>query len=166
MNNKGFTLIELVVVIVILGILAVTAAPKYMNLKADAQTSTLYGVQAAMQGASALVYGKSIVKGNHKEPFSLSNTVNIGDPINGGELLVVYGYPIGVASQFQRLLELDAQDLDSPYMYTTLGTNFTTFAIHFRKGAVPTSINDDCIVVYTSSAGIGQSPTFQVNDCV
>ena len=76
MNNKGFTLIELVVVIVILGILAVTAAPKFINLKADAKTSTLYGVQAAMQSASALVYGKSIVKGNHKEAFSTTNTVS------------------------------------------------------------------------------------------
>jgi len=44
MNSKGFTLIELIVVIVILGILAVTAVPKYINLKADAQTSTLHKV--------------------------------------------------------------------------------------------------------------------------
>ncbi|KGJ92364.1 type II secretion system protein [Colwellia psychrerythraea] len=166
MKNKGFTLIELVVVIVILGILAVTAVPKFINLKAEAQTSTLQGIQAAMQSSSALVYGKSIVKGNHKEPFSLDNTVNIGDTIGGGELLVVYGYPIGVFSQFQRLLELDSVGDDSTYRYTTIGTNFTTFVINFRKDVVPTSINDDCIVVYTSADDVGLSPTFKVNDCV
>ena len=55
MNSKGFTLIELIVVIVILGILAATAAPKFINLKAEAQTSTLEGVKATMQGAAALL---------------------------------------------------------------------------------------------------------------
>ncbi len=65
MQSKGFTLIELVVVIVILGILAVTAAPKFINLQADAKTATLQGIQASLQSAAALVYSKSIVRGNH-----------------------------------------------------------------------------------------------------
>ena len=164
MNNKGFTLIELVVVIVILGILAVTAAPKFLNLKADAQTSTLHGVQAAMQSASSLIYGKSIVKGNHKEPFSDTNSVNIGDGggLNSdGELFITFGYPIGVTEEFQRLLELDSQ-----YAYITLGTDFTTFAIYFSQADIPANTDEDCIVFYTSPISVGQSPTFQVNDCV
>ncbi|HBY85822.1 MAG TPA: hypothetical protein DEO86_08110 [Colwellia sp.] len=167
MNNKGFTLIELVVVIVILGILAVTAAPKFINLTADAKTSTLHGVQAAMQGASALVYGKSIVKGNHKEAFSQSNTVNIGDSVNGGELPIAYGYPIGDASEFERIVPLEAGDT---YKYTALGASNNTLIVYFDDdydiGVKPTSIDDDCIAVYQISKGPGQSPTFTVNDCV
>ncbi|BFN31164.1 hypothetical protein VHTUMSATKI_13590 [Vibrio harveyi] len=41
MRNKGFTLIEMVVVIVLLGILAVTAAPRFLNLQDDARDATL-----------------------------------------------------------------------------------------------------------------------------
>ena len=170
MNNKGFTLIELVVVIVILGILAVTAAPKFMNLKADAKTSTLYGVQAAMQSASALVYGKSIVKGNHKEAFSTSNTVNIGDEggyYDNGELFITYGYPIGDEDEFERLVPLDAE---GTYKYHKLGTSINTLLVYFEEDykhpVTPTTINDPCIVVYQIPEGPNQSPSFNVNDCI
>ncbi|MGL4893853.1 MAG: type II secretion system protein, partial [Shewanella sp.] len=43
-KQQGFTLIELVVVIIILGILAVTAAPKFINLQGDARVSALNGL--------------------------------------------------------------------------------------------------------------------------
>jgi MSHA pilin protein MshA len=62
-RQQGFTLIELVVVIIILGILAVTAAPKFINVQADARTATLNGVKAAMQGANSMIYSKAILAG-------------------------------------------------------------------------------------------------------
>jgi MSHA pilin protein MshA len=62
-KQQGFTLIELVVVIIILGILAVTAAPKFINLQSDARASTLKGTQAALQGANTLIYSKALVAG-------------------------------------------------------------------------------------------------------
>lgn len=62
-KKTGFTLIELVVVIVILGILAVTAAPKFLNLQGDARVSTLKGLKAAIQSADAQVYAKAAIQG-------------------------------------------------------------------------------------------------------
>ena len=59
-RQSGFTLIELVVVIVILGILAATAAPKFMNLQSDARISALNGMKASLKSASAMIYSKDV----------------------------------------------------------------------------------------------------------
>jgi MSHA pilin protein MshA len=164
MQSKGFTLIELVVVIVILGILAVTAAPKFINLQADAKTATLQGIQASMQSASALIYSKAIVKGNQNMPFATTNTVNIGDSVNNGELIIAYGYPI--ASQFERILPLQN---NSSYSYVALGASIDPLLVYFNEdysnGSAPTSITDACIVVYQIPQQPGQRASIKVNDC-
>ncbi|OZS41979.1 type II secretion system protein [Photobacterium sanguinicancri] len=61
--QKGFTLIELVIVIVVLGILAVFAAPRFLNIQSDARIATLQGFQGALQGADGIVFGKAVIQG-------------------------------------------------------------------------------------------------------
>lgn len=63
-NEKGFTLIELIVVIVILGILAAVAVPKYMDLTTEAYKATANGVFAAARGAATLNFAKNLAGGN------------------------------------------------------------------------------------------------------
>jgi MSHA pilin protein MshA len=67
LKNKGFTLIELVVVIVILGILAATAAPKFMNLTKDAKIANLKSMYGSLTSAFKMVHAKSIIQGKDKE---------------------------------------------------------------------------------------------------
>lgn len=69
-KQNGFTLIELVVVIIILGILAVTAAPKFINLQGDARVSALQGMKAALQGGNSLYYSKAAISGIEKKASS------------------------------------------------------------------------------------------------
>lgn len=67
-KEQGFTLIELIVVIVILGILAVTAAPKFMNLTSDANSAVVKGLAGAIRSASQTIYAKSKVNRNGANP--------------------------------------------------------------------------------------------------
>ena len=91
-RSKGFTIIELVVVIVILGIVSVTAASKFLNLQTDARISTLNGLKGGMEGASAMLYGKTSALGLDK---AVSASINV----EGDDILVAYGYPAAMNDQ-------------------------------------------------------------------
>jgi MSHA pilin protein MshA len=98
-RSAGFTLIELVIVIIILGILAVTAAPKFLNLQGDARESTLKGMKAAMESSASVVYSKAAIKGLET---ATSGSVSAGT----STITIANGYPtandagIGAALDF------------------------------------------------------------------
>jgi len=97
-RQGGFTLIELVVVIVILGILAVTAAPRFLNLQDDAKNATLEGLAGAIQGASGIVYGKSAINGTET---SAASSVQI----DGSPVATVFGYPAGTSAAIGAIVQ-------------------------------------------------------------
>lgn len=91
MKQKGFTLIELIIVIVVLGILAVTAAPQFINFQSDAREATVKGAQASIQGAMQLAYAKALIEGKENEPTASIDTEN-------GPVTIAYGYPTANAA--------------------------------------------------------------------
>lgn len=62
-KQQGFTLIELVVVIVILGILAATALPKFVDMSGDARLAATQGVAGALNSGSNINYAADLAKG-------------------------------------------------------------------------------------------------------
>lgn len=88
-RQGGFTLIELVVVIVILGILAVTAAPRFLNLQDDARNATLEGLRGAIAGGMGISYGKAAINGIETARWVDSTAENDIDGVQHS-----FGYPI------------------------------------------------------------------------
>ena len=62
-NQKGFTLIEIIAVLVILGILAAFAIPKYFNLQSEARGKAIGGAIAALQSTATQYYSQGLLNG-------------------------------------------------------------------------------------------------------
>jgi MSHA pilin protein MshA len=62
-DERGFTLIEIIMVIVLLGIIAAIAIPKYIDLKSDAVNATLEGLKGGVVSAAAIGYADIAIKG-------------------------------------------------------------------------------------------------------
>lgn len=87
MNTRtGFTLIELIIVIVILGILAVVAAPRFIDMSSDANAASLSGLKANIESANRLIYSKALIQ---QQADLESGTVTINENV---QVSTRYGY--------------------------------------------------------------------------
>ncbi len=92
-QQSGFTLIELVVVIVILGLLAATALPRFINLTTDARQASLAGVAGGLRSAIALARAQYVVNGDNAAT-TITMSGSTVDVLPGAS---VGGTPVNVA---------------------------------------------------------------------
>ncbi len=122
-NENGFTLIELVMVIVLLGILAAVAIPKFIDLQNEARDASLRGVVGAMGGAMAVNYAA-----RSADSTKGSAVANCTDVTN----LLMGGTPSGYTVTPNALVVGTPEDcVVTPTVAGTLATlNFTGIAIN------------------------------------
>ncbi|NAW79867.1 prepilin-type N-terminal cleavage/methylation domain-containing protein [Vibrio sp. V33_P6A3T137] len=149
-KQGGFTLIELVVVIVILGILAVTAAPRFLNFQGDARKASLQGLKGAIDGASGIVYGKAALAGLETSAAAT---------LTGDNIAIVYGYPAATAEGIGKaVIGLDSDwdaHLPSP------ATDPLSIHYSFKGNTNWGTTSAACNVIYTQATS-SAAPTTQV----
>lgn len=144
-RQGGFTLIELVIVIVILGILSVTAAPRFLNLQDDARDSAAQGLRGAMVGASGIVYGKSAINGTETLQSSAVS-------VNGQQVATTFGYP----SQTSAALTAVVSGLETDWTFVSGATGI---------GYGFSASNANCYVNYVAAASSVAEPTITLENC-
>lgn len=152
-KQLGFTLVELVVVIVLLGILGVVAAPKFLDLQSDARQSAMDGLKAAMESANTITYSKAQIEGlGDSDDEYLSSGIRLH-----------WGYPYATQTNLRLALEFDEENdwmlsKSNPVIFTLLRDTEDMSVSEI------TSNDDICKLTY-NEAYKGERPVITITGC-
>lgn len=137
-KQAGFTLIELITVIVVLGILAAFAIPRFTGLESQARIATVNGLAGNLRSGAALAHALWVSAGNAPATVTMEGNTSVA-------MNATSGYPTGAAAGIDKVI----QDLSG---FTASGTR------DFKLTNAPSN-GDNCKVTYTEPTTSGSAPT-------
>jgi MSHA pilin protein MshA len=181
-TQHGFTMIELIVVIVILGVLSAVALPRFTNVQRDARIAKLNAARGAVLAASAMIHGASLVRGGVADGANCPGTAVTANNNAGaagtvctenGIIATAFTYPaspglgaanpgiVGAAGLTTVLAPTLAQLNDEGYGVTVAGgvTTFSVIGGSGTTGAVGARRNATCSFTYRAPTVANTAPT-------
>lgn len=154
MKQSGFTLLELLVVIVIIGVLVFAAAPKFIDLTGNTKSALIKNISGNLKTAINFAILKDKVAGGNGEPLDY----------NGNIITFISGLPKASAGEMRFLLEMDLPSTTFTPSWSTVPCNASEYCIvgnrPFSDGRLPSISN------FTSGTGVFFWPEgYILSDC-